>query len=284
METVSFRKILVPTDYSESSENAVRTAAALCRKHHAAMTLVHVVKFAPEYTPPEEIFNPTQSFTQEMKMAARGELRHLGDRIREKYKIPVDEIVSYGEVVKQIVLAIQQAVPDLVLIGTHGKSGFRRWFIGSTAYRVIKHTNFPVMTIPGSGDWTHFRAVLFPIRMIPDALKKYDHVRPILLTDRPGMHLLGLSMDSDPGGLSDIAPLKEEIETRLHEDGITFDVTYRKCHNYADQILETATEMKADLIVIIATIDKSKGEFFIGPFSQQILNHADVPVLCVRPH
>jgi nucleotide-binding universal stress UspA family protein len=38
----------------------------------------------------------------------------------------------------------------------------------------------------------------------------------------------------------------------------------------------------ADLIVIIATLDKTKGEFFIGPFSQQILNHAKVPVLCIR--
>jgi nucleotide-binding universal stress UspA family protein len=281
MEKISFKKILVATDYSELSENAVRTASEICQKHSAILVLLHVVKNSPEYTPEVE-FNPSLSYTQEMKLAARSELRHLGDRIREKYKIPVDEIVSYGEVVKEIVKIIDETNPGLVLIGTHGASGFRRFFMGSTAYKVIKHTKFPVMTIPASGDWTSFRNILFPIRLIPDALKKYDHVRPIILSDNPTLQILGLSMESDPDTIKDVFELEEELETRLHEDKVSFHLSFHRCTNYADKILETAEEKMADLIVIIATIDKTKGEFFIGPFSQQILNHAKVPVLCVR--
>src|SRR5512138_2945580 len=101
------------------------------------------------------------------------------------------------------------------MIGTHGASGFRRFFMGSTAYRVIKHTTYPVMTVPGSGDWSSFRSILFPIRLIPDALKKYDHVRPILLRDHPTMQILGLSMDSDPETINPVFELEEELETRL---------------------------------------------------------------------
>lgn len=281
METILFKKILVATDYTELSENAVNTASAICQKQNATLVLLHVVKNAPAYTP-EEGYNPTLDYTREMKTAARSELRHFGDRIRDKYKIPVNEIVSYGEVVKEIVRTIHEINPDLVLIGTHGASGFRRFFIGSTAYKVIKHTNFPIMTIPGSGDWTSFRSILFPIRLIPDALKKYDHVRPIIRKDNPTIHILGLSMESDPESIKSVFELEEELELRLSEDRVTFDVSYHRCHNYADKILESADEKKADLIVIIATIDKTKGEFFIGPFSQQILNHAKIPVLCVR--
>jgi nucleotide-binding universal stress UspA family protein len=118
--------------------------------------------------------------------------------------------------------------------------------------------------------------------MIPDALKKYDHVRPIIQTDNPTLHLLGLSMDSDPEKITDVFDLEKEMESRLREDQVKFDAYYRHCQNYADQILESAEEKQADLIVIIATIEKTKGEFFIGPFSQQILNHAKVPVICVR--
>jgi nucleotide-binding universal stress UspA family protein len=138
------------------------------------------------------------------------------------------------------------------------------------------------MTIPGEGDWTNFRNILFPIRLIPDALKKYDHVRPIIRKDNSALHIIGLSMESDPDTIKEVFELEEELEMRLHEDQVRFDVSYHRCHNYADKILESADEKKADLIVIIATIDKTKGEFFIGPFSQQILNHAKVPVLCVR--
>lgn len=281
METISYKSILVATDYTPLSENAVKTASAICQKQNATLILLHIVKDAPEYTP-EVRYNPAQNYTQEMKIAAKSELRHLGDQIRDKYKIPVDEIVSYGDVVNEIVKNIQKASPDLVLIGTHGASGFRRFFIGSTAYRVIKHSTFPVMTIPGTGDWTHFRNILFPIRLIPDALKKYDHARPIIQTDNPTMHILGLSMESDEASIKGVFDLEEELEQRLSEDRVAFDVSYHRCHNYADKILESANEKMADLIVIIATIDKTKGEFFIGPFSQQILNHAKVPVLCVR--
>jgi len=281
MKTDAFKKILVATDYTELSENAVTAAAAMCQKQNATLTLLHIVKDAPAHTPEQE-YHPTLDYTREMKIAARSQLRHFGDRIRDTYKIPVDEVVSYGEVVKEIVKSIQETSPDLFLIGTHGASGFRRFFIGSTAYRVIKNTNFPVMTIPGSGDWTQFRSIIFPIRLIPDALKKYDHVRPIILKDHPAMHLLGLSMESDPDAIKDVFELEEELEMRLREDEVNFDVSYHRCHNYADKILESASEKKADLIVIIATIDKTKGEFFIGPFSQQILNQAKIPVLCVR--
>jgi nucleotide-binding universal stress UspA family protein len=281
MEAISLKKILVATDYTELSENAVTTASAICQKHDAILILLHVVKNAPAYTPPEE-YNPTLDYTKEMKIAARSELRHLGDRIRNQYKIQVDEIVSYGEVVKEILRIIHENNPDLVLIGTHGASGFRRFFIGSTAYRVIKYTKFPVITIPGAGDWADFRNILFPIRLIPDALKKYDVIRPIIRKNSSTLHILGLTMESGIDKMNDVFELEEELEGRLQEDQVTFDVSYHRCNNYADKILETAEEKMADLIVIIATMDKTKGEFFIGPFSQQILNHAKVPVLCIR--
>jgi nucleotide-binding universal stress UspA family protein len=281
METISYKKILVATDYTDLAENAVNTAAVLCQKHNATLILLHVVKNSPSYTP-DEVFNPTIDYTKELKTAARSELRHLGDRLREKYRIPADEIVAYGEVVKEIIRVIEETGPDLVLIGTHGASGFRRFFMGTTAYRVIKHTTFPVLTIPGTGNWTRFQHILFPIRLIPDALKKYDYARPIIIKDKPLMHLIGLRMDTDADQVMEIFELEEELENRLNEDQVTFDVSFHRCHNYADKILEEAEAKKADLIVIIATIDKTKGEYFIGPFSQQILNHAKVPVLCVR--
>ncbi len=281
METFAYRNILVATDYSDLSENAVVTASAICRKQKATLTLLHVVKDAPEYTPMAE-FHPAQNYTAEMKQAAKAQLHHLGDRIREEFSIPVDEIVAYGEVVKQIVKTIETVHPDLVVIGTHGASGVRQFFIGSTAYRVIKHTRFPVLTVPGKGDWTTFRNILFPIRLVPDALKKYDIARPMIRTDDPFIHILGLSMESDPESVHGVFDLEEEMESRLTEDRVKFDVSFQRCHNYADKILEVAGKRHPDLIMIIATIDRSKGEFFIGPFSQQILNHATVPVLCVR--
>ncbi|MDP4280833.1 MAG: universal stress protein [Bacteroidota bacterium] len=282
METILYEKILVATDYTDLAENAVKTASVLCQQHDAELVFLHVVRDVPAYTPDFE-FNPTQNYTKELKIAAQSEIKRFGDNIRKEYNIDVEEVVAYGEVVEEIVKSVEEKHPDMVLVGTHGASGFRRFFIGSTAYRVIKHTRYPVMTIPGKGDWTDFKNILFPIRYIPDALKKYDCIRPIIQRNKPILNILGLTLESESDKMEKVFRLEEELEKKLKEDKVNFNVAYRCCDNFADEILEVADKKKVDLIVIVATLDKSKGEFFIGPFSQQILNHAKVPVLCVRP-
>jgi nucleotide-binding universal stress UspA family protein len=281
MKTISFNKILATTDYTQSAENAVNTAAAICQKQKANLILLHVVKNAPVDRSPEE-YHLVLDYTKEVKIVAKSQLRHLGDQIRDKYKIPVDEIVSYGDVVKEIVKIIHENNPDLVLIGTHGASGFRRFFIGSTAYRVIKHTKFPVMTIPGAGDWTTFRNILLPIRLIPHALDKYSHIRPIIQKDNSILHLLGLSLEAKVDTMNEVLDLEKKMERQLNEDQVTYDVTFHHCTDYADTILEEADKKKADLIVINSIVDSPYRDFFIGPFSQRIINHARVPVLTIR--
>ena len=281
MKANTFNRILVATDYTDLAENAVRTAASICRKHKATLILLHVVKFAPVDRTPEE-YHLILDYTTEMKQAAKLELKHLGDRIRETYRIPVDEIVTYGEVPKEIARISHEMKPDLVVLGTHGASGFREWFIGTTAYRVIKHTKAAVLTIPGTGDWTTFRSVLFPMRLVPHDMEKYDHLRPILLQDHSILHVLGLSMEGEDERMSEVFDLEEQLEQRLEEDGVSFDVTYHHCRHYADEILKAAKEKEAGLVVITTSLDKHVSEFFVGPYSQQVINHAKVPVLAIR--
>lgn len=269
---------MAATDYTELSENAVRTASALCRKHDAELVLFHVVENAVAF----DEHHLDLDYLKELKNFSRSQMRSLGDKIRKEYQVKVSEIVSYGDVVKEIINAAQDAKPDLILAGMHGTSGFRRFFIGSTAYRLIKHTKFPVLTVPGEGDWTVFKNILFPVRLIPGALEKYDHIRPILRQDKSLLHVLGLTRDSSGDKLTDIVDLEHKLEARLNKDGVDFEMSYDHCHNYAECILETAEKKMADLIVISATLEFAFREFFIGPFSQQIISHAKVPVLCIR--
>jgi nucleotide-binding universal stress UspA family protein len=281
METYALKKILVATDYTEQAGNAVHTAATLCLKHDAVLTILHVVKDATAFTPADD-FNPSLDYTRDMKIAAQSELFNYAQEIRERYRVRVEEVIAYGVVVQEITRMINESDPDLVVMGTHGASGFRRFFIGSTAYRVIKHTRYPVLTVPGNGDWTTLRKVLLPVRWVPDAVMKYDVVRPILQYDRSMLHILALSLEPEYKNLMERFTLGEELEKRLREDVVVYDISYQHTPDYDDAILQTATTVNADLIVIVASIDKTKRELYIGPFSQQILNHAKVPVLCVR--
>jgi nucleotide-binding universal stress UspA family protein len=136
------------------------------------------------------------------------------------------------------------------------------------------------MTIPGEGDWTGFRNILFPVRLVPNPLESYDVVRPIVRMNGSSLMILGLTLDSDTDKMKDVMVLERSLEERLRADGAPFEVTYGHCHHYAEKILEAADEKNADLIVVPDTLDHAFREFFIGPVAQQVIHHAKVPVLC----
>jgi len=278
METLSFETILAATDYTELSENAVRTASLMCRKHNAALILVHVVESAAV---PYDEHHFDLDYTKELKKAAGNQLKRLADDIRSNYRIPVTDMVRYGDVAGEILRVVKEHKPGLVVIGTHGTSGVRRFFIGSTAYRIIRSSGSPVMTVPGTGDWSSFTHILFPVISNSRALEKYDLVSPIIRKDHSKLHVLGLSMEADFRKLNEVKEIGKKLEERLHGDGVAYDAVYDRCHHYADSILETAEQKQATLIVITANVESDFRAFFIGPFAQQIINHAKVPVLCI---
>lgn len=281
MEAIKFNKIMVATDYTELSQNAVRTAAHLCRSENAKLILLHVVESAALDAPPES-HQLHLDYSTELKNASQIQIRKLAGEIRGTYGIIVEEFLAYGLVVTEIIQAINAHSPDLVILGTHGTSGFRRFFMGSTAYRVIKHTRFPVLTIPGEGDWTRFDSILFPVRLVPSALYCYTFIRPIIQKFHAVVHVLGLTMEKTTDNMDEVFQLEEQLSQRMKEDRVGFDVVNDHCDNYATRILAAADHKKANLIVVTAMLDLTFREFFIGPSSQQILNHAKVPVLTLR--
>lgn len=280
MEANTFHKILVATDYTDLSENAVNTAASICQRFNAGMILYHVVEdSAMEY--PRELPSLNLDYTKELKNVARLQMKHRAQKVRSDYRIDVEEVISFGLVVKEITRAVSEHKPDLVVIGTHGTSGFRKFFIGSTAYRIIRHTNVAVLTIPGEGDWSHFRSILFPVRLGSSSPENYNFIRPLIKKYKSVVHVVGLTTEPTTDNMDDVFKVEQELGKRMKEDHVVFDVVNDHCDNYADRILLAAGHKNADLIVVTASLDHTIRDFFIGPFSQQILNHAKIPVLSI---
>ncbi len=273
-----YRKIMAATDYTELSDNAVQTAAAICQQQGATLVLMHVVESAV----PLEMYGFELDYTTTMKKAEKSHLHNKANELRQQYAIPVEEYAGFGDVVTEILRRAELDHPDLIVVGTHGSSGFRRFFIGSAAYRLVKHTTCPVLTIPGQGLISSFRRILFPIRLGTDPVAKYDHIRPLVLSNHATLLLYGLTTDEDASRLNEVIDREGMLEEKLNEDRVDYEIAFDHCHNYADYILNRAAETKADLIVITASLDHTIKEFFIGPFAQQVLNHAGIPVLSVR--
>ncbi|GCC50125.1 universal stress protein [Chryseotalea sanaruensis] len=282
MEAYEIRKILVPVDFSPIASNALETAIAMCKRQLSTLTLIYVIENSYLLFPPEAGGAGAEVFPK-LQKDANDNLANLCKELRVKHDIVINHIVQAGNPADEICRWALHKKYDLVVMGTHGASGLREFFLGSNAYRVVKNAPCPVMTIPGTQQWLDFKKILFPIRMVPHALDKYEYVRPIIRKNSSTLLVAGIVKKNDTGDFIEMKKLVDTVRNRITEDDVECNSEVHNCENVAREVLDIANAVKTDLIVITATLDNSLKDFFLGPYTQDIVNHAKVPVLSIRP-
>ena len=144
------KKILCPTDFSEPAYEGLKIASELATQFSAEMLLVHVVAPLPTMyggVAPTGYHIP--SVMEEMQESAKNSL----DEIRRE-KLPAEiqarTFVILGRPAHEIVQLAAQENADLIVIATHGESGWHRFVFGSVAEKVVRHADCPVLTIRAS--------------------------------------------------------------------------------------------------------------------------------------
>ena len=134
-------KILCPSDFSDRSAAAFQVACALARDHGASLIILHVRE------------NPTPPLTEfgaipPTELPSRGEvLARLSEFEPRDGTIHYEQIVSDGRAAEEIVRTAEQHGCDMIVMGTHGRSGFSRFLMGSVAEEVVRNAPCPVLTL-----------------------------------------------------------------------------------------------------------------------------------------
>jgi len=142
------RRILHPSDFSPASSGAYRQAVALAKANRAELLLVHVL--APFVLPTDGYVSP--KVYDEMSAAAQAEGRKHLDALVKKARqagVRVRGFLLEGVPHERIAQAARSKKADVVVVGTHGRTGFSRFFLGSVASRVIAVSPCPVLTVRG---------------------------------------------------------------------------------------------------------------------------------------
>ena len=143
---IALKRILVPVDFSPLSKKALQYAIKLAREFNAAVNLFHVVE--PEIPPafdgfmiaPPPISNGTNA-------SCANRLNKLASSVRTAGVNHVDSAVRTGLAAYEIVEAAKEHDVDLIVIATHGYTGWKHFTIGSTAERVVRAAPCPVLVV-----------------------------------------------------------------------------------------------------------------------------------------
>jgi nucleotide-binding universal stress UspA family protein len=145
---VSITRILCPVDLSDFSRDALRHALALAEWYEAQVTVCHV------YSAPQPLL-PVTGMPGNVPLPPPVKPDEIAEHVRQfcasllkNNGKPIEIVVTEGNAAKEIVLLAEQLPADLLVLGTHGRSGFERLFLGSVTEKVLRTTRAPVMTIP----------------------------------------------------------------------------------------------------------------------------------------
>jgi nucleotide-binding universal stress UspA family protein len=139
------KRILHPTDFSPGAEAAFTRALEAARREHGELVLVHVLEGR---MPPRR--GPYAASELPVRAAVEAAVRQGLDRLRARAKragVPASDMVAEGWVPEQIAKLAKKRHADLIVMGTHGRTGWRKVTLGSVAQRVIVLAPCPVLTV-----------------------------------------------------------------------------------------------------------------------------------------
>lgn len=140
-----FKKILCPIDFSEFTDETLLYALDIAKKYDAELHLIHVIPNLNYFTPYESFFTPENLIVVEKNMEA--EVNKDFEDIMKKIDVPVKKVVKNGAAFVEIIDYAKSESIDLIIIGTHGRTGLEHILIGSVAERVIRKSPCPVLTV-----------------------------------------------------------------------------------------------------------------------------------------
>jgi nucleotide-binding universal stress UspA family protein len=144
-----FKHILVPTDFGEPAQHALDMAVSLAEKFDAEITLMHAVWVPTSMYPYSDALYvaPIDEWTG----AARRALDSAVADLRRRYPRSTGVVVT-DDPAPAILAMAKKRHADLIVMGTHGRRGLSRVFLGSVAEKTVRLADIPVLTVGGPGD------------------------------------------------------------------------------------------------------------------------------------
>ncbi len=283
MKSFKIEKILIPIDFSETSMLAIEHAAYTAQLFKAELVLLHVVekhweKFS--IVVPEMRVNTPDGIIN----AIEKRLEEVAKNIRSKYGIKSTCITSDGTIFSEVTAISLENNIDLIIMGTHGSSGFVEHFIGSNTYKVVTAAECPVISVQAHASQIGFKNILLPI---DDSVHSRQKVNPaVILAKHFGatIHIAGLADSTDEIELAKFEIKLEQIERFIHKYDLPCTKALLKGTNQAHMTSDYAQTSGADLIVIMTDQEENITGRLMGTFAQQIINTSKIPVMSIQPN
>jgi len=272
------KRILVPVDFSRYSEEALKVAAQIARKNNSEVTILHLLELPHQGSDsiggggsiPEIMF---------FKNMAISKLEELMDSDYLK-GIVVSEAIKFEKVPEGILEVSKINHVDLIVMGSHGTSGFEELLVGSNTEKVVRLSDTPVLVVKKNDEDFRAKNLVFASDFSREIRKPFRKMLEFAKIFNSNLYLV---MICTPNSFK-TSLVAEKI---MHDFVADFDIGNYSTHIYNDANIERgifnfANTVEADIIGICTHGRTGLSHFFNGSIVEDIANHSTRPVITFK--
>lgn len=268
------KTIIVGTDFSKGSYVALELAVDIAKKIHADIQLIWVCREKMLYTDDQNNYVRNLA-TQKM------------DDLCEKYQpqlegTTITPMIMQGKVAPMLAAQAEKVNATMIVIGTNGASGFEKYWMGSTAVRIVQEATCPVLSIrEGFNFHKSLERILVPLNMSTNSRQKLPVA--VKMAKAFGAHIYLLGQYENNSQAQTVGIYMKQAETFLQKQNVPYSSEIMLAKNLPEEALAYADTINADLIVISTEQEQVLSSLFIGTNAQQFVHHSLIPILSVHP-
>jgi len=269
METKLNNTILVPTDFSEVCENAISHAAVAAEFLNYKLCILHVIN------------QETKSYLKKEDMDVsdlENKLTAIIDDIKRKYVVEAEFMIKEGSIFDVIGNVAKDIKANLLVLGTHGKSGFQH-ITGSFALKVISNSPVPVIVVQKKEFDKGVNKIVLPLTSDTGPWEKTKWAAYIAKQFDAKIYIYQVKEDDS---INEAAKI---ITGFFDENNVNYELSKpEKVGNFTDAVVYYAAGISADMILIMTNPDKQFAKFILGSYDEQVIfNTPQIPVMCINP-
>ncbi len=280
MELFQPKLILVPTDFSEPAAHALRYASALGERFGAHLLVV----YADPFTLPIDFTGTAPGNFEPLRDQMVGEAREqlvAHAELNISTRVPFDTRVIVGAPVNAILDQARESGANLLVMGTHGRSGVRRLLVGSVTEAVVRAATIPVIAVTSSTlEDAGVRKVLCPVTFTAASREALRYAAALVDARNAPLILFRAGEERElQNTIKELIRLQEWAPRELVD---RCEVKILPTRIPVEQIVEFAKVTNADLIAVGVPADRTLTEVLRGTIAERVMQHSGCPVLMVN--
>lgn len=277
------KKIIITTDFSDTSMLAIKHGAFLAQYTKGSVYLVHIIA---KHWEKFNVFTPSITLENLEKASAsvQAKLDELAADIRKQYGVDVTTVVNSGNPTTEIIKFAKEISAGLIVMGTHGYSSWEDLTIGSNALKVITKSPCPVMTMSQMSEKLGYKKIVLPMDNSEHSRHKVNYTIELAKQFNAEIYAVGLLTSDEESRKPAMNVILNQIAGIAKEKGVVCHIElHENVKNRAVETVKYSEKVGGDLITIMTDQDAEVSGFFLGPYALQVIHHSKVPVISVKP-